>query len=332
MAKKLEIENTTDVDDLTLFDIFQKYTDEDKAREFVESLRWPNGPVCPHCESTKVYRLTPKATSKSPGRKGLLKCGSCRKQFTVMVNTIFSDSHIPLSKWVIAIHLLCASKKGISAHQIYRMLDLKSYKSAWFMMHRIRYAMTQEPLCGKLNGTVECDETYIGGKAKNMHKKEREKKIQGRGAVNKAPVMTLVERNGRVRSQHVERVTEENLTRVLREHVDSSANVMTDEFTSYNNIGQYFASHESVNHKSGEYARDKAHINTAESVHALLKRGVHGVYHHWSVQHLSRYLAEFDFRFNLRKSTDGTRTAQAIKATEGKRLFYKEPKGNTTAH
>lgn len=325
MAKKLEIENTSDIDDLTLFDIFQKYSDEDKAREFVENLRWPDGPVCPHCESTKVYRLTPKATSIKPGRKGLLKCGSCRKQFTVMVNTIFSDSHIPLSKWVIAIHLLCASKKGISAHQIYRMLSLKSYKSAWFMMHRIRYAMTQEPLCNKLNGTVECDETYIGGKAKNMHKSERERKIKGRGAVNKAPVMTLVERDGRVRSQHVERVTEENLTRVLREHVDSSASVMTDEFTSYNNIAQYFASHESVNHKSGEYARDKAHINTAESVHALLKRGVHGVYHHWSVKHLSRYLTEFDFRFNLRKAKDGTRTGEVIKAVVGKRLMYKEP-------
>ena len=326
MAKKNEEnEVKTDIDDLTLFKIFQQYSDEDKAREFVENLRWPNGPVCPHCQSTKVYRLTPKATSTKPGRKGLLKCGTCRKQFTVMVSTIFSDSHIPLSKWVIAIHLLCASKKGISAHQIYRMLDLKSYKSAWFMMHRIRHAMTQEPLCSKLSGTVECDETYIGGKAKNMHKKEREKKIQGRGAVGKAPVVTLVEREGRVRSEHVKRVTEDNLKQVLQSYIDEKANLMTDEFTSYGNIGPLFASHETVNHSAGEYVREQAHINTAESVHSLLKRGVHGVYHHWSVQHLARYLAEFDFRFNLRKSPDGTRTAEAIKATVGKRLLYREP-------
>jgi transposase-like protein len=251
-----------------------------------------------------------------------------------MVNTIFSDSHIPLSKWVIAIHLLCASKKGISAHQIYRMLDLKSYKSAWFMMHRIRYAMTQEPLAGKLSGTVECDETYIGGKAKNMHKSVREQKIQGRGAVGKAPVMTLVERGGRVRSQHVERVTEANLTEVMQEYISCTADIMTDTFTSYQNIGPLFASHETVNHSQDEYVRGNAHINTAESVHAILKRGVFGTYHHWSIKHLHRYLTEFDFRFNLRKTTDGQRLVMAIKSVEGKRLFYREPKdkGNITAH
>lgn len=216
MAKK-KIQETT-VDNINLFDLMQRYGDEDKAREFIEQLRWPDGPVCPHCESTEVYRLTPKAESKRPGRKGLLKCKKCRKQFTVTVNTIFSDSHIPLSKWVIAIHLLCSSKKGISAHQIHRMLGMQ-YKSAWFMLHRIRYAMTHNALSALLSGTVECDETYIGGKAKNMHKKEREKKVQGRGAVGKAPVITLVERDGRVRSKHVERVNEENLKQVLREYI-----------------------------------------------------------------------------------------------------------------
>ncbi len=325
MPKKIEKPDTPE--NLDVFRLMQKYGDEDKAREFIEQMRWPNGPACPHCESTEVYRLTPKATSKSPGRKGLLKCATCRKQFTVTVGTIFEDSRIKLSKWVIAIHLLCSSKKGISAHQIHRMLDI-TYKSAWFMMHRIRYAMTQEPLCSKLSGTVECDETYIGGKAKNMHKKEREEKIKGRGAVGKAPVVTLVERDGRVKSQHVERVTEDNLKQVLKAYIDEKANLMTDEFTSYGNIGPLFASHETVNHRAGEYVRDgeiKAHINTAESVHALLKRGVHGVYHHWSVKHLSRYLSEFDFRFNLRKTNDGARLVMTIKGAEGKRLMYKQP-------
>jgi transposase-like protein len=327
MPKKIIKPDT--VENLDIERIRQKYSNEDKAREFVESLRWPNGPICPHCESTKVYRLTPKPTSKSPGRKGLLKCGSCRKQFTVKVGTIFEDSRIPLSKWVIAIHLLCASKKGMSAHQIHRQLDV-TYKSAWFMMHRIRYAMTQEPLCSKLNGTVECDETYIGGKAKNMHKSEREKKIQGRGPVGKAPVVTLVERDGRVKSQYLETVTEANLKEIMQKYIAPSSDIMTDDSKLYTNMGSLFASHESVNHSAGEYVRNNdngipAHVNTGESFHSLLKRGVHGVYHHWSVQHLARYLAEFDFRFNLRKSTDGTRTAEAIRAAEGKRLMYKQP-------
>jgi transposase-like protein len=322
MPKKIEKPDTNE--NLDLFGLIQKYGDEDKAREFIESLRWPNGPVCPHCESAEVYRLTPKPTSKSPGRKGLLKCAKCRKQFTVTVGTIFEDSRIPLSKWVIAIHLLCSSKKGMSAHQIHRMLGI-TYKSAWFMMHRIRYAMTQEPLVSKLSGTVECDETYFGGKARNMHKSVREAKIQGRGPINKAPVLTLVERNGRVRTQHVERVTEENLKWVMQMYVHEQSDLMTDEFTSYNNIGPMFASHQSVNHKSGEYVRQNAHINTAESVHAILKRGVFGTYHHWSVQHLHRYLSEFDFRFNLRKTTDGERLVMTVKGAEGKRLMYKEP-------
>jgi transposase-like protein len=323
MNSKPEIEDDVN-ENINLFSLMQKYSNDDTAREFIEKLRWPHGPVCAHCDSTEVYRLTPKADSKRPARKGLLKCKACRKQFTVTVNTIFSDSHIPLSKWVLAIHLLCSSKKGMSAHQIHRMLGI-TYKSAWFMMHRIRYAMTQEPLASKLTGTVECDETYFGGKAKNMHKSVREQKIQGRGAVGKAPVLTLVERDGRVRTKHVERVTEENLKQVIQEYVEHTADLMTDEFTSYNNIGPLFASHETVNHSQDEYVRGNAHINTAESVHALMKRGVFGTYHHWSVKHLHRYLTEFDFRFNLRKTTDGTRAAMTVKGAEGKRLMYREP-------
>jgi len=322
MNKKLAIENDTDISDVTLFTIFQNYSDEDKAREFVESLLWPAGPVCPHCQSTEVYRLTPKATSTKPGRKGLLKCKLCRKQFTVMVNTIFSDSHIPLSKWVIAIHLFCASKKGISANQIHRMLGL-TIKSAWFMMHRIRHSVAESPEASKLTGIVECDETYFGGKAKNMHRDKRAEAIQGRGPSGKTPVMTLVERNGRVRTTQLQRVNEENLDAVLSAYVDPTSCLMTDEGTSYNKLGKGFASHEAVNHSRGEYVREAAHINSAESVHSILKRGVFGTYHHWSVAHLHRYLSEFDFRYNNRKVSDGTRMASAIRSTAGKRLTYK---------
>lgn len=300
------------------------FNNEDAAREFLERRRWPNGAVCPHCKSEGAYKLTPKEGSST--RKGLWKCKACRKQFTVKVGTIFEDSHIPLSKWLHAIHLLCTSKKGMSAHQLRRSLDI-TYKSAWFLAHRIRYAMTQEPMASKFVGIVEADETYIGGKAKNMHAKERAKKVQGRGVVGKAPVVTLVERDGRVRSQHMPTVTQHNLRAALRECVSPGATICSDESAVYFGVDKEFASHEAVNHHKGEYVRGAAHVNSAESFHALLKRGVHGVYHHWSQHHLHRYLSEFDFRFNLRKVEDGERTLEVLKGFEGKRLTYREPIG-----
>jgi transposase-like protein len=295
--------------------------DEDLAREFIEMLRWPDGPVCPHCGATNVYRIAPNIAKKV--RKGLYKCGDCGGQFTVTVGTIFEDSRIPLNKWFHAIHLLCSSKKGCSAHQIHRTLGI-TYKSAWFMMHRIRHAMAEEPLASQLTGIVESDETYIGGKAKNMHAKERAKKIEGRGAVNKEAVVTLVERGGRVKSTHVGHVTGDNLKKVLRANVAKEARIMSDESAMYNGVGIEYADHQTVNHKAGEYVRGDAHINTSESVHSLMKRGVTGVYHHWSVQHLHRYCREFDFRFNRRKIKDGERTIEAIKSVEGKRLMYRD--------
>lgn len=305
---------------------FKLFTDEDAAREFLESRRWPNGTVCPHCKATGAYKLTPKEGSKTPVRKGVWKCKACRKQFTVKVGTIFEDSHVPLSKWLHAIHLLSASKKGHSAHQIHRMLDV-TYKTAWFLMHRIRYAMTQEPMASKLSGIVEVDETYVGGKAKNMHASERKEKIQGRGAVGKAPVVTLVQRDGRVKSIYMEDVTGENLKAAMKDCIVPTAQIMTDESPLYSFAQSEFAGHESVQHKSGEYVRGDAHVNTSESVHALLKRGITGTYHHVSKLHLHRYLSEFDFRFNERGVTDGERTLEAIKGFEGKRLMYRDPIG-----
>ena len=306
------------------------FANEDKARELLEKLRWPNGVVCPHCKEAGAYKIQAKADSKSGARKGLWKCknSACYGQFTVQVGTIFEDSRIPLNKWLKAIYMICSGKKGVSALQMQRDLELGSYKSAWFMMHRIRHAMAENTLGLQLSGIVEADETYIGGKAKNMHAKERKEKIQGRGAVGKAPVVTLVERDGRVKSTHLETVTGENLKTVLRKYVAPDANLMTDESPVYNKMaGDVVATRESVNHSQDEYVRGAVHVNSAESVHALLKRGIVGIYHHVSTTHLHRYLNEFDFRFNARKVTDSERTLKAIAGIEGKRLTYKEPIG-----
>lgn len=214
-----------------------QFTDENKAREYLEQMRWSTGIVCPHCGSNEAYRLEGKIDSKSPVRKGVLKCKSCRQQFTVTVGTIFEDSHIPLNKWLLAIYLLCSSKKGMSAHQLHRSLGV-TYKSAWFMAHRIRYAMTQPPLVDKLQGIIEADETYIGGKA---HGK------RGRGAENKTPVFALVERGGRVRTFKTPTVNAKNLREKIRENVDKKATVMTDEFKAYKSLGAEFE-HHTVNH------------------------------------------------------------------------------------
>jgi transposase-like protein len=309
---------------INLATLAEHFSSEDKARELIEKMLWKDGITCPHCSAKEAYRIQAKEGSKTGARKGLWKCAECRKQFTVTVGTIFEDSRIPLNKWLLAIHLICSSKKGFSAHQLHRSLGI-TYKSAWFMAHRIRYAMTQEPLFSKLNGTVEVDETYVGGKAKNMHKSEREKRIKGRGTVDKAPVVTLVERNGRVKSQYMESVTGENLKKALLECVETDACINTDESPSYSFVKDSFAEHKAVNHKAGEYVRDDAHVNTSESVHALLKRGIIGTFHHVSKKHLHRYLNEFDFRFNARKISDGERTMKAIESVGGKRLMYKEP-------
>jgi transposase-like protein len=298
------------------------FQDVEKARAFLEKLRWPNGPICPHCNGMTAYKLTAKPNSKKPVRPGVYKCGDCEQQFTVTVNTIFEDSHIPLHKWLLAIHLLCASKKGMSSHQLHRMLEV-TYKTAWFMAHRIRYMMSQSSYQNKLKGVVEADETYVGGKRKG----------QGRGRpsgfTNKQAVFALVKRGGDVRSFHVERVTGDNLRSILWKNAQASSTIMTDNFSSYENLKGQFNQHYTVNHSTGEYSRTEAgkpviHTNTIEGVFSILKRGLIGTYHQVGSNHLHRYLAEFDFRYNARKISDTDRTLLALGQAEGKRLQLRD--------
>jgi transposase-like protein len=314
-------------DELSIVSIAERFPNSLAAAEYLESIRWPNGPVCPHCGESerKPYAL------KSKTRR-LWKCAACRKQYTVTVGTIFESSHIPLHKWLWAFFLLCSSKKGMSAHQLHRMLGI-TYKSAWFMAHRIRYAMEQPPFQRQLTGTVEVDETYVGGKVRRSNKRQYksldpmrpDKRLThtGRGS-DKTPVVSLVERGGEVRSFRIANVTGETLGSAIRHHVAREAHLRTDSFPSYTRVGFEYASHETVNHMD-EYVRGDVHTNTAENYFSILKRGINGVYHHVSEAHLPRYLAEFDFRYNNRAAngvTDAERTRRALVGTEGKRLRF----------
>jgi transposase-like protein len=312
--------------DLNLSTLSRLFVDEDAARAFLESKRWPNGPVCPHCQGKEAYSLKAKEGSKSPVRPGVYKCKACRKQFTVRIGTIFEESKLPLCKWLAAIHLMTSSKKGVSSHQISRELGI-TVKSAWFLTHRIREAMKREPMAGMLAGVVEADETYVGGKPRYKGVSKR-----GRGT-KKTPVMVLVERDGSVRARPIENVDSKTLKNEIAVNVAKTAVIMTDELASYAGIGEQFeGGHETVTHGEQEYVRErsdglKIHVNTAESFFSLLKRGHYGVFHRLSKKHLFRYCNEFGFRWDFRKVTDGERMVELVKAVEGKRLMYKPPKG-----
>ncbi|MGA3324636.1 MAG: IS1595 family transposase [Terriglobia bacterium] len=297
------------------------YRDEDAAREHIEKTRWPDGPVCPHCgvvnEATK---LEPREGSKKGVRKGVWNCNACREQFTVTVGSIFEDSHIPLHKWLLAIHLMASSKKGISAHQLMRNLEIGSYRTAWFMAHRIRWALTQEPIKGALQGVVEIDETYIGPKVRGKGVKA--------GKDAKVPVVSLVERGGRARSYQVERVNARELRPLINEHIHGWSQVMTDDASVYPVIlKNRVASHDVVNHSKDEYVRHEngrcITTNSVESFFAIVKRGHYGVYHHWSKKYMGQYLREYDWRYNVRALPDVERSVVALKMTVGKRLVLK---------
>ena len=310
---------------MNLHDLTKLCADEAKAIELFESLRWPDGPRCPHCElpegeAPRVYRLTGVKNKKGRERLGLWKCGHCRKQFTARVGSIFEDSKIPISKWLIAIYMMCGSKKGVSAMQLQRALGLH-YRSAWFMCMRVRDAMREEPLASKLGaggGIVELDETFVGGVPhKNKHRRAMSAK--------KAIIMTLVDREGDARAFVVPDTKKGTLQAVARPLVDGTAHIVTDENPSYRGIDKHFASHHTVDH-SQTYVRSLIfHTNFSESYHSLLKRGIVGAFHHVSEKHLQRYADEFSFRWNRRRATDGQRVIDAIAGSSGKRLMYKVP-------
>lgn len=292
---------------------------EEQAREYLERLRWPSGPVCPHCGSQNVTRLAGESA-----RPGTIQCNECREQFTVTVGSVMESSKVPLVKWIMGFHLLCSSKKGISALQLQRELGLGSYRTAWFMAHRIRHAMETDT--SLFSGTVEVDETYVGGKPRYKGQSKR-----GRGT-KKTPVMVLVERDGGAHARPLDAVDSGSLKDTVRELVDPSATLMTDEFPAYAGLDSEFkGGHHTVNHGKKEYVRKSASgdvfvtTNTAESFFSLMKRGHYGVYHQLSRKHIHRYCHEYSFRWTHRKVTDGERTEAAIRGAGGKRLRYKTP-------
>lgn len=311
---------------LTLIQALKLFATEESAREYYEALRWPKGPVCFHCgnsDQARIYKMS--ANDEAEIRPGLYKCAECRKTFTATMGTIMEDSHLPLNKWMIAMYVINASKTQVSALQMQRMLELGSYRTAWHLCHRIRLAMAELRPEGKLDGEVEADETYIGGKARG----------KGRGYVgNKVAVVSLVERGGRVRSRVMaeSRVNGETVGALLEEHVAPTAHLNTDESPLYTEPGKAFASHGTVCHKEEEYARQDdvtgrvVTTNAAEGYFGNSKRSLDGTHHHVSKKYLPLYVAELDYKYNTRKMTDGERTVKAIGKATGKRMILKAPR------
>jgi transposase-like protein len=293
------------------------FTDEAKAREWLEARIWPNGPTCPHCGNADQARIT--AMHGTVHRPGLYQCNECREQFTVTVKTVFERSKIPLTKWLAALFLLSCSKKGMSTHQMHRMLGV-SYKSTWFMTHRLREAMRAGdlPPMGGPDSIIEADETFIGRK---------ESSIKRRGHGHKNAVLSLVDRNsGQVRSFHVDGTSAADIVPIIKANVAKETAMMTDEGGHYFMLGDHFASHETVSHKADEYVRGDVHTNTAENSYSVFKRGMKGIYQHCSERHLHRYVAEFDFRYSNRVglgTNDMERAEKLARGIVGKRLTYR---------
>ena len=294
------------------------YTDAEKAREYLEGVRWPDGPICSHCGVIgNATQLKGKAH-----RPGLYQCKDCEKQFSVTVGTLYERSHIALNKWLLATRLLCSSKKGISAHQLYRDLGFGSYRTAWFMAHRIREGMrpVSKPPMGGKGKTVEADETFIGRLADVPR--------QHSGYAHKNTVLTLVERGGSARSFHVDSTSIADLIPLVNANVARETAMMTDQAAWYRNLNKdgSYASHETVDHSKEEYVRGAVHTNTVEGYYSIFKRGMKGVYQHCAEKHLHRYLAEFDFRYSNRVALgfgDAERARKALQGIEGKRLTYR---------
>lgn len=310
------------------------FTNETKAREWLEARVWPHGPVCPHCGNADASKIT--ALEGKAHRPGVYQCNEpeCREQFTVTVKTVFERSKIPLSKWLAALFLLTASKKGVSTHQVHRSLGI-SYKSTWFMMHRLREAMRSGGL-GPLGGegkVVEADETYHG----NVEKpKRRSKTTSGRpytkggrsGPANKRAIVSLVERGGSVRSFHVAIADQATVGKIVVDNVSRETRLYTDESRLYYGSDKTFVAHETVKHSAYEYVRGDVHTNSIEGYFSIFKRGMRGVYQHCKEKHLHRYLAEYDFRYNTRTAlgfNDLMRAEKLAAGIVGKRLTYRRP-------
>ena len=308
-----------------------RFTDETAAREWLEAQRWPDGRVCPHCGNADQAKI--KALAGKAHRPGVYQCNECREQFTVTVGSVMERSKLPLTKWVMALHLMAASKKGVSAHQLHRMLGI-TYKSAWFMAHRLREAMrplpnSQEPMGGE-GKIVEADETYFG-KTEEARPSPKRKGLPytkgGRsGPSNKLAIVSLVERGGTVRSFHPAVATKEAVVGIVKDNIAKESRFMTDESRLYTGLSAHFAQHQTVKHSVGEYVREDVHSNTVENYFSVFKRGMKGIYQHCAEKHLHRYLAEFDFRYNTRTGlgvTDYERSCQLAAGISGKRLTYR---------
>lgn len=292
--------------------------DELAAVELFEKLRWGDSPACVHCGSVSVYKMVDAQTGHR-NKRYLWRCHDCKKQYTIRIGTVYEESRIELRHWAYAFWRASTSKKGVAALEIMRQCQI-SYKSALFLMNRIRFAMAPDnpDATEKLTGTVECDETYVGGKPRFKGASKK-----GRGT-KKTTVFAAVERQGRIRRQVVADVSGKTLKSAIREIVDQRARIVTDDFSAYDGLDARFeGGHQTVAHSTREYVRGDIHTNTAESSFAILKRGIMGIYHNVSKEYLHRYLWQFDFTWNLRKKNDGERTIAAIKAAEGKRLMYR---------
>ena len=299
------------------------FHDDNAARAHLEAIRWPSGPVCPHCGNVDQDAIKPIQGTKKSHRPGLYYCNACKGQFTVTVGTVMERSKVALHKWVLAFHLYAASKKGMSAHQLHRMLGV-TYKTAWFMAHRIREAMRNDdktPMGGN-GGIVEIDETFFGTDPKwtRYHKGKH-------GPQQKMKVLALVDREtGKARTQVIDVLTQRSLLPILRDNIAKEARVSTDEAGYHKALGKSFAEHMSVNHSAGEYGRGDAHTNKLENYFSIFKRGMRGVYQHCGKQHLHRYVAEYEFRYNHRAALDvddDMRAAAIAKGAEGRRLTYR---------
>lgn len=307
------------------------YQDEDAARAHLEAVRWPSGCVCPLCggiDKIRPVRMLSKSSKKNPEpveQRGWYHCGDCRRKFTVRTGTVYERSHVPLHKWVLATQLLCSSKKGMSAHQLHRMIGV-TYKTAWFMFHRIRESMlavNPSPL-GGFDKLVQADETYIGKKAVKPTKTTSGRPFTktGGGGVHKNAVVSLVS-EGKARTFHVDRADMKTIREILVRNVDPKTTLHTDESRLYTKVGKEYADHQTVNHSKGEFARNGVTTNNVENYFSIFKRGMLGVYQHCSERHLQRYLTEFDFRYNSRDVNDFERAEMAVKGAEGKRLTYR---------